>query len=246
MHRVIRFALVLVGLAFAARASHAGAGGMNLSWDDCGVFGSVAKTFACDTNVGTNAIICSAIPPVPMPQFVAMGATIELEANGATLPSWWNFDVGCRAGPPSALTIDFNFLGGPFNCHDAWGGQAIGGMNYESGFSGPNRARLRMVCAVASPAPLDGVSENYFFRFSISNAHTTGTGSCAGCDVGMCLVLTKVELDQPIGVGDFFITNPLDRQFVVWQNGGSVPGGGCPQATPTRTTTWGAVKSLYR
>ena len=31
--------------------------------------------------------------------------------------------------------------------------------------------------------------------------------------------------------------------FVTWQGGG---GTNCPAATPTRNSTWGSVKSLYR
>jgi len=240
MQRVLRLVMITVFALCVSRVSHA-AGGINLSWDDCGTFGSMAKTFGCDTNTGVNTLIASAIPPAPMPQFVAMAATILLAADQPTLPSWWNFDVGCRASPTSAMETDFNFVGGPFNCHDAWAGGAYGGFNYESGFSGPNRARFRMVCAVPSnaPAPLDGVAENYLFRVSITNAKTVGPGSCGGCDVGMCVVLASVELDDPHGAV-YILSNPLSRQFVVWQGGASVSGG-CPQATPTRNTTWGAV-----
>ena len=245
MRRAVRITLVLIGLVLATRTSHAGAGGLNLSWDDCGPYGSTTKTFACNTNAGSNAIVCSAIPPVAMPQFVAMAATIMFTADNVTLPPWWTFD-GCRGGfLPNPLSLDLNFVGGPFNCLDPWAGQASGGLNYTSGYSTPNNARFRMVCSVAAPSPLDGISENYFFRVVISNVKTTGAGSCAGCSIPMCIVLNQVELDQPAGIGDYVVTNPLNSQFVVWQSA-PLHTGGCPPGTPTRNTTWGSIKGMYR
>ena len=50
---------------------------------------------------------------------------------------------------------------------------------------------------------------------------------------------------QPLGFGDFQLTNAAGGNFyVTWQGGGVF--GGCPAATPTRNTTWGSVKALYR
>jgi hypothetical protein len=86
----------------------------------------------------------------------------------------------------------------------------------------------------------------------INNAKTTGTGSCAGCTDGACIVLNSVKVTQPATVHqDYTITNPLGRAYVLWQAGGANPGSGpngtgCPGATPTRNETWGSVKSLYR
>jgi len=239
MRRILPALSMLALLATAASA-----GGINLSWDDCGTFGSISRSFACNSNAGFSSLIASAIAPTPMPQFVAMAGTIDLVTTQPTLPPWWSFDVGCRAGPPSALSADFNFVTGPFNCHDVWAGQAAGGSNYQSGFAAPNRARMRVVCAVANAAPIDAVTENYLFRFTISNAKTTGAGNCAGCDAGVCLVLSSVELDQNPGLGSYNLTNPLDHEYVVWQGGAAVTGG-CPNATPVRNATWGGVKS-YR
>jgi hypothetical protein len=178
-----------------------------------------------------------------------MSCSIDLLSQQATISPWWSFDaVGCRGVTPSALHGSADFTGGPFNCVDPWSGQASGGASYQTGFNGPNRARMKGVCAVAVSVPMDASSEYYLFSFIITNAMTVGAGSCAGCTDGVCLVLQSVLLTQPVGPGlfDYTITNPLLRQHVTWQPGGTQVTGGCPGGTPVRTRTWGGVKALYR
>src|SRR5262249_29879171 len=148
-----------------------------------------------------------------------------------------------RAG---ALTADYNFLSSPGSCGDPWSGNASGGSNYTSGAGGPNRGRIRLVCAVAAPIDVDNVSENYYFKVTYTNTKTVGATGCAGCLDGACIVFNSIELDKNPGLGNTELSNPLNRQFVTWQAGGAGVTGGCPQATPTQNKTWGSVKSLYR
>ena len=130
------------------------------------------------------------------------------------------------------------------NCADPWSGQASPGANYAT--TGTNRARMKGTGAISGISPITADTEWYICKLNIGGAKTAGTGNCPGCLDGACFVLNDVFLTQPIGVGDFHISNALDRQSVTWQaSGGSVPGG-CPGATPTQNRTWGSVKSLYR
>jgi len=228
-------------------------GGINLSWNDCGTFGQMARTSACTSNIGVNLMFGSAIAPHPIGLMVAMAAVLDLQTNQAALTPWWNMDTapappGCRTSPLNALSALFDLTSGPFNCGDIWGGGAVGGMDYKSGFGAPNRGRIRLVCAVPAPIEVDNATENYYFRVTISNRKTVGTGSCAGCLDGACIVFNSLELDQIPGApgGDTFIFNPLNRQYITWQAGGGGVAGGCPQAVPTQSKTWGSVKSLYR
>ena len=245
MKRACRLLVSVACLALVARTAYA-QGGINLSWGDCGTFGSVSRNFACDTNTGSNSMFASAVSPIPLGQFVGEESVLDLVTNQVTLSPWWTIDIsGCR-GNPSAMTSDFNFVTGPFNCADPWGGAASGGSDYQSGNPAPNRARIRVVSALASPIAINNTSEYYLFRLTFSNAKTTGAGSCAGCTDGACIVFSQTKLVEPTGVGDVTLTNPLTRSFVLWQSGGGSVLGGCPGATPTRSTTWGAVKSLYR
>jgi hypothetical protein len=246
--------LLIAGALLCLGVSLASAGGINLSWNDCGTTGQGAQTFACNTNTGApHIMVGSAVSPVDIPAMVAMAAVLDLQTNQAALSPWWNFDpsnppasTGCRSGPPSALSASFDFTTGPFACNDIWGGVASGGSNYQSQFGSANRGRIRLVCAVAAPVGVDNVTENYYFKVTFNNSKSTGTGNCAGCQDGACIVFNSIELDQNPGLGNTEISNPLNSQFVTWQSGGGNVTGGCPAATPTRNSTWGSVKSLYR
>jgi len=68
----------------------------------------------------------------------------------------------------------------------------------------------------------------------------------------VCIVFNSLNLTTPVAANNRKLsgpTNGTDSNFCTWQGGGN-PGGprgtGCPGATPTRSSTWGTVKSLYR
>ncbi len=248
----VRSALVACALSLIASSAQA-AGGMNLSWSDCGVFGQAQRSFDCASNAGVNVLYVSAVTPAPMPQLNGMAAVIDLQTNAAVLSPWWQLQnqegaTGCRTG---FLSSNYFFPAGPFSCLDPWWGVAAGGFDYKYQFGLLNRGRLRAVCAVWSPSSSDGESEYYMGSLAIRNMKTVGVGACGGCADGVCLVLNSVLVAQPYGMENYTITNPLNRQYVTWQSGGASPGpgrygSGCPGATPARSSTWGSVKALYR
>lgn len=247
---------IFIACAFTLIASPAlAAGGMNLSWNDCGVFGDAQRSFDCASNAGSNDLYVSAVMPVPISELLGMSTVIDFQTNAATLSPWWQVQdrtaaVGCRSGQ---VTGSFNFAAGPFSCVDPWGGTADGGINCQYQFGQPNRGRFRAVCMISTPTATDATTEYYMCRFAISNAKTVGDGSCGGCTDGVCIVLNEVFVwgFYPDAKG-YTITNPLTRQYITWQNGGFTEGAGpyggsgCPGATPARSTTWGSVKALYR
>lgn len=238
--------VVSTGLALAlARsfAAPAGAGGINLSWNDCGESGIANRISSCTSNATVSVLFVSTYPSLPKTQLNGAEIVLWLESSTPTLSPWWNLQpAGCRAG---AVVGAFNFLAGPFNCVDPWAGLAAGGVAYNLDPYTPSRARLRGVVAVASGVPASATEDLYLFKFVIHHSKTTGTDACAGCLDPMCLVLGSVKLTQPLGVGDELITNPAVRSHVTWQGG---PGGpwACPGVVPVRNQTWGALKSLYR
>ena len=245
--------LALAALAFLAPASALAQGGINLSWNDCGTFGQELKTFACDTNAGTDLLYVSAAPSVDMPQLEGTEIDVRFFFTGPTISPWWHLEAGgCRAGQVTGV---FDFTSGPSSCVDPWGFGAQGGVVWNSGFGGANLAQLRGVAAIPGTTVLAAGSEAYLMAFAFRHLKTVGTGSCGGCNDAACITLFSAKLVQPIGVGDYVITNPLDRQTASWKCPGTMTGGGpfegpyvcsasCP--VPARTNTWGTVKSLYR
>jgi len=244
MKRIVsRVLLATAALAMFATASNA-AGGFNLSWTDCGTFGTASKTFACTSNSGANILVASAISGMQMDQLNGMASVMDLQTNQPALSAWWGLQTGgCRA---VALSAGFDFTAS-VNCIDPWNNQAVGGFNFTNGQDNiPNRGRIKTVCAINPSTGITGTDEYYFVKVTILNSKSVGNGSCAGCTDGACIVLNELQLTQPAGVGDVKITTPILRQFVTWQAGGAGIAGGCPAATPTQNRTWGSVKSLYR
>lgn len=239
---LVLFALLL--------ASPARAAGINLSWQDCGTHGLALEQFACNSNIGAHPLFTSFVSPVPMTQLVMMDFTIDVSFQSGVVPSWWLMQSsgGCRVTGYGMIP---NNLTGPFTCADPWMGMGVGAVRADPDVPSPGRLRLRSVEGVPSDAPMtvDDVTEYYAIETYISNAKTTGTGACAGCPEPACLILVRLGLYQPVGVGDFILTQPLDNVVVGWQcpayNG--APGPTCFQCpVPNRRSTWGSVKQLYR
>jgi len=235
--------LLLAGALLALTVSVASAaGGINLSWNDCGAAGVMTKTFACNSNNGVNNMVASAIAPAVMGQLNGQSSVFDLQTNQVALSPWWQFG-GCRTA--GSLSANFNTGAAGTSCSDPWQAAPSGGLTYAAGFGGPNKARIRTLCAISGNTPIDNVQEYSFLLITIGNGRSTGLGACAGCTDGACIVFNSILLTQPLGQGDYTISAPIERQHVQWQSGGGL-GGLCPGATPTKSATWGSVKSLYR
>ncbi len=239
---LIASAMLVLGAAAAS------ATGINLSWNDCGLNGTQNTTFACNSNAGAPFVmIGSFIPPAGIDQFLGESGQIDIKTDAAVLPDWWAHGTGfCRS--TTGLSVSFDFTGGPFICADFFAGAAAGGSAYDVGFGTADRGRLRITCAVPidNRGPVDASTEYYSFKVSLLRAKTTGAGSCVGCANPACIVLNELQLFQPPDQNnDPVITNPADRNYVTWQSPVSGPPG-CQNSTPTRVSTWGQVKSLYR
>jgi len=98
-----------------------------------------------------------------------------------------------------------------------------------------------MAFALAKSVPLDANVEYYAFRFRVGDAKSVGTGACAGCSVPMCLLLTSLNVVGATLGEQRIVSQPLVNNMIYFNSGSTAP---C--IVPTRATTWGAVKSLYR
>jgi hypothetical protein len=212
---------------------------INMSWDDCGVFGSSFKSWACDSNVGNpHVMVASFKAPNDIDQFLGVALRMDFLSSAANLPDWWSHGSGfCRGN--TGLASDFNFTSGPHSCADPWTGQAAGGHLYQVGgtvgFFGPNRANLLVQAALplGSEIPLAPGAEYYACKIRFNRTKTTGTGSCAGCLTSGCFTLNEIQVFQPDELNNSpKITTPDHGTTVYWQ--GTIPG--CNIATPVQVS----------
>ena len=239
--------LLMIGAVMLLSAGQASAAGINLSWNDCGTTGVGTLAFACNTNAGAPlSLVASFVPPANVNSFLGISAQIDIN-TGTALPDWWKHGTGltdCRG--TTGLATSFDFTSGPFTCVDFYAGQAAGGFAYQAAFLTSNRARFRIQCAVPidNKGPVDSATEYYAFKANMLKSKTTGAGSCAGCTQEACIVLNTIQLYQDPSAGnDPEISAAQNQNYVTWQ---SATIANCPQSTPTRSTTWSKVKSLYR
>lgn len=242
--------------------------GVNIRWDQCYDDGGAAnKVFACDTNTGSEHLVASFVLDREMTGVTGVAFLIELASASASWPAWWEFRNSgtCRQ---SSLTLALTPPPGSANCSDWVSGSASGGLSsFVIGSLGPNTARLGGASAIPSSATLEPDVEYFVGSLAISHAKTVGTGACGGCDVPVCVIFSQLHVSTPNIANDLWMWNGANwegSQIVSWQNSyvaGTVistfnPGGGpqhksitscVPYSTsPARTSTWGAVKALYR
>ena len=233
-------------LMLAATMAHAG--GLNMSWGACTEDGGAAnKNFACTSNSGSNVLVCSFEPTLTNNGTTNGNAVIvDLQSASDPLPAWWNVNGAGSACRGNVVTVNSTISPSAVNCFDEFsGGETIGLGGYF--ITATNKARIKIAGAVpqtnlASTQP----GYQYFAcNLVISNAKTVPTSTCGGCSTPVCIVLNMIQVTAGGGALDENIVNPLTRNYVTWQGGAGITGG-CPAAVPTKNTTWGAVKSLYR
>jgi uncharacterized membrane protein len=227
------------------------AGGLNLSWKDCGAFGFENQSFACNTNT-TNAanehvFVVSYVAPTFVDSANGTAAQIDLQSDGALLPEWWKM---VNTGTCRSLALSESYLTSSWSCFDYWGNQTGGGATGGKSYvipAGGNTARLNLACAIPTTkaGPIADGTETSMASVRITNTKTMGTTGCAGCLDGVCIVLNAIRItqNQYAPGGAKFIGIPAERNWISWQAG--VPNCGNP-ITPTKNRTWGTVKALYR
>ncbi len=232
----------------------ASAAGTALRWNLClGDGGLPNKPFACNTNTGNHILNGSFVLPADLLRASGTEVVLDLASASAVLPAWWSFK---NTGTCRQLSTTYNATNAAAaNCPDWSAGQAAGGVGaYNIGQRGPNTARLIAATAVPGAALQDllGGQEYFAFQLVINSAKTVGTGACEGCLTPVCIVFNSVNVTTPVAANNVKVSgasNGTDADFATWQGGGAPQtpvGSGCPAATPTRSSTWGAVKSLYR
>jgi hypothetical protein len=248
-------ALLLTGVLLALCASYALAApsGLNLCWasafginEECPSLGTNLSdmTDPCTSTSKKHYQVASLVAPAGLTTVTAEDVFIDLQVAAPVLDQYWHLENGGCAfvnGPNLSATNDFSLANGGPACTDYWSRQpGQGSFNWTSGLGGPNRARLEGLWAVQASlaGPMNAGTEYYLCWVLYKQLQLT---QCPGCQDPGCFVLNQATISQP--GGDTAITNQSTRQYVTWQGGANTV---CPTSTPTRKSTWGEVKSLYR
>jgi hypothetical protein len=247
MKKMLLISCVMLTVA----ATTALAGGLGLNWGpNCASDGLlVNKTFACNVNTGTQAMIVSFAPTADHELCIAVDAYFDGQTSGADWPLWWQFkNAGtCRL---TALSLSIPTISGAGVCQDPWALQASGAVTF---YGSPGnivpvigiRARMKATVSLAAgvASAVTGGTEYTGFAINVSNAKTNPVTTCTGCTTPVAWVLNSLVVSYMDGGinNDEKIETPIVNQCVSWQNGEALCG-----ATPTQNKTWGQVKSLYR
>lgn len=231
--------LAVVVAVWLAGPGGAHAADLRLSWDVCGNT-TPNKTFACNTNSGTETIVASFTPTFGLPKVAVAQVFMTVCFESYGLPDWWCV-VGsgcCRAG---ALSAAVTAPGG--NCAPIWDPAAgtTAQIFVPSGFTNLNGMRFVLIASIAdSTRALDMVPGQHYELGHVLVDHrlTVGTGACSGCSTGARIGSNFIWLFATDGGG----MGTSVSSGITWQ----VPTTNCTLVSPVRRQTWGALKALYR
>jgi hypothetical protein len=243
MKKILTLSAALMLCATAAMASGVGL----YSGTDCQT-ASQAITTTCTSNSGTamTLIGTAVVPAITKSAFIGTVGILDVQTASAT--DWWRADA-CRGTAPFALVTDGTLAA--TNCAATfWDTAAPAGNNIQPQNQSPTRERF-VLGAVLYPTDAydfqgDDATELMNFKFTMLKAKTTGTGACAGCATGACIVLNEIQMQGLNDTSDadaIHITQPLNgRNYITFQSGAPA----CAGSTPTQNHTWGSIKALYR
>jgi len=231
--------LLISGVLLAFCAATASANGViHLGVGDCSGPSTISNP--CTSNTGSFILVGSFVSDQASNQVIGVESIIDL-AQAGTLSDWFRTDAaGCRAG---RISSDFSL--GAVSCGDLFAGAASGGQGVTYPGTGStlipaNSERFDVYCAVdaATPLTIDTSTENAIFHLNISRVGTLGPTACGGCSTPTSLYLNDVLVGQEPGHGDFHESGDGNGQGCSYNGGNTV--------TPTKSSSWGSIKALYR
>jgi hypothetical protein len=273
MRRPTLLSVLLLLASVSAAEAGTSPPGVNLSWDRCFGDGQVKyKTFACNTNVGSETLVATFEVASELPGAYGLDFYMDFRSASAIMPAWWEFkNAGaCRISSlsePSASPPP-----GSASCA-AWADPALvgGGLSTYSVLETDHRYLVGLLAVpIQNLVTLHPGQEYFAFSLTINHLKSIGTGSCAGCLEPVVIYLSSINLYQA-GTTGYALrmwngANYSGSQWVSWQLGypldptfhcTSMSGGGCYHpywqydvvpysATSAHPTSWGLLKSLYR
>jgi hypothetical protein len=245
--------------ALPATAFATGNSGGDITWTDC-VAGPQNVQFHCTANQNFSMQFMFKLPR-DLPGFTSLTAYVDYQNQAGTpLSPFWHYDAnGCQitAATDGATVSDDQATAGitaPACAHPDDGGTMQptfgpgGGDGSESinaygrDFRRPGNGYMVLLDYSASGLPIPLVTKTNYWAFRL-RLFSVNRAACAGCQDPGVFVLQRMKFESNDGSPDVLLDNSDKFGTCLTINGGSP--GLCP-VVPTRNTTWGQVKSLYR
>lgn len=222
--------------------------GISLGWQDCRTgdgLGALNQNFACAISINDLPMFPALVLAAPIDSVLSAEIVIDVEVATDSLPSWWHMEPGGCHSVPTGWTAS---LATTSTCADPWGGAGSASVQgWLVGTPGGSARHARLLVAVGGlPSALVTLQAGVAYSLSRIAVRSDNSLTCEGCSVPACLVFNSVLVRRLPGSTPesvvFSTPEVAGRNMVVWQAG---TGADC-QAVPTRRSTWGAVKALYR
>jgi len=262
--------LLFLCLALLVVPASAAFAQIDMTWDNCILADEINgeapaaanKSFVCTGTLTRNYRIHGSYKsPVGIPDFFAMDISMDLQMDppGTQVQPFYQYEGCASAG--LAFSVDKSTvgpLGDGVGCsllQTLWGDigehagfAAIIGVTPEFGGAG-RRINAAVARASVNPTPLTAGTNYYGFHLRMTQTTALRT-NCAGCTAPAVLVWNQATL---YGVSGQTVTlaGPSNKGL-----GTSSANSYCAminsanlatcQATPTRNTTWGRLKTIYR
>lgn len=256
--------ILAAALTLSASAAFAqGTPGVDLTFTGCPGHATAVTDVVLDCAGGSSAynLIGTFKVPQQMPQFFAMDISMDWqqENGGKALDPFWHFEAGgCNNGGLSFSAAQTGVIAGcPVGAgtkNGTWvspwtptgGAAAFAGITgYGPDFAGQlGRGRMLITVTRASNNPFVLNPNINYYAFHIG-IFSFGAFGCAGCDKKVAIVWNSATLFQNQPEPTVVIAGPTEKtsQYCATVNSASLT---TCAATPTRNTTWGQVKSIYR
>lgn len=229
---------------FPPPAAHA-QGEIALRWTACAPEGSLNFVQNCTSDMIERRIVFSFFPGVDATHVVGWSLVLDVASDATSLPAWWQVQPGgCRAGQ-----LDAVLPGGLEGfCTDMWSAAGAGVVQSVIYPRNADPRQMRLILAVGVPAGAAfalTAGEPYLAgELALRFAGTT-SGTCPGCDAGVCLVFNSAEIVRLPGAPGAGPT-PFVTPSPLYGNQITSGGGTACALVPVVNRTWGHIKTLYR
>lgn len=236
-------ALLLVSAAASFAATT-----LNLAYDHCQADGGVKiKTSACASTALQATLVLSMVPDQAFVDYQGFVGQVQFGFSSA-IPAWWV--PGCSATRSSifGFAADNNASICALDSYGSSDAAALAAFTNPAPFSaGPNAFYMEVTGVNDPTGGLPALAANTEVYMGSLTVKGTGTSTCTGCATQACINFKGAGLDR-LGSSTLQVLGTAlnGASWVTWQNPNPASLAACNAASPTHSSSWGAVKALYR